>query len=348
MLDKRTVDISTGIIFRTILIILGIWLVYLVRDIIAAFFIALIITASIDPTVSWMTKKKIPRSFSVLIIFLILFLVIGLAISFLIPPVVEQFRSFSQDLPLHLEKLTRTFSGLDSYFQAQGIAFKSQDFLSDIASQISHSSGEIFSTTVSLFNGLIMTIAILSMAFYLSVKEEGTKKLLASIAPVTHQSYIVSLGERIKEKIGKWLQGQLLLMLIIFILDYIALTLLGVPYALILAVFAGLLEIIPYLGPIISAVPGVMLGFLISPLTGFLTLSAYIIIQQFENHMIVPQIMKKAIGLNPVIVILALLVGAKLGGILGAILAVPLAAAGSVFVKDLIQKKDQSVTAENV
>lgn len=348
MLDKRTVDISTGIIFRTTLIILGIWFVYLVRDIIAAFFVALIITASIDPTVGWMTKKKIPRSFSVLIIFLLLFLVIGLAISFLIPPIVDQFRNFSQDLPQHLEKLTRTFNGLDGYFRAQGIAFSGQDFLSNIGSELSYSGGEIFTTTVSLFNGLIMAIAILSMAFYLSVKEEGMKKLLTSITPATHQPYVVSLGERIKEKIGKWLQGQLFLMFIIFILDYIALTLLGVPYALILAVFAGILEIVPYLGPIISAVPGVMLGFLISPLTGFLVLAAYIIIQQFENHVIVPQIMKKAIGLNPVVVILALLIGAKLGGILGAILAVPLAAAGSVFVKDLIQKKEQSVAAENI
>lgn len=345
MSEKNTIDISTGIIFRTILIILGIWFIYLIRDIIAVFFIALIMTAAVEPAVNRLTKKRIPRSFSVLIIFLILFLIAGLIISFLVPPIIGQFKSFSENIPVHLEKLTRTFSGLEDYFQSHGVAFSSQSFLADIGAKLSQSGGKIFSTTVSFFNGVIMIIAILSMTFYLSVKEKGMEKLLISISPTAHQAYAVSLAERIKERIGKWLQGQLFLMLIIFILDFIVLSLLGIPYALILAIFAGLLEIIPYLGPIISAIPGVILGFLISPLTGLLVLAAYIIIQQFENHVIVPQVMKRAIGLNPVVVILALLIGAKLGGVLGAILAVPLAAAVSVFVKDLLQKKEQPVSS---
>jgi predicted PurR-regulated permease PerM len=342
MLDKRTVDISTGIIFRTILIVLGIWLLYLIRGIIAILFVSLIIAAAIDPAVTWMTKKKIPRSFAVLIIFIILFLIIGLLISFLVPPIVSQFRGFVQDLPAHFEKLTQTFSGFDFYFQSQGISFDSKNFLNNLTNDFSQSSGEIFSTTVGIFNGIISFIAILSLAFYLSVKEEGMGNFLSSIIPGEHQQYVVSLAERIRDKIGKWLQGQLFLMLVIFILDYIALSLLGIPYALFLAIFAGVLEVVPYIGPIISAVPGVLLGFLISPITGLMALAAYVIVQQFENHVIVPQIMKKAIGLNPVTVILALLIGAKLGGVLGAVLAVPLAAAGSVFVKDLLSKKETS------
>ncbi len=346
MVDKQTVNISTGIIFRTVLIILAVWFVYLIRDIIAVFFIALIMTAAIEPAVNRLAKKRIPRPFSVLVIFLVLFLISGLAISFLVPPIVEQFKSFSENFPAHLEKLIRTFSGLEDYFQSHGIDFSSRGFMADIGAKLSQSGGKIFSTTVGFFNGIIMAIAILSMTFYLSVKEKGMEKLLISIVPSAHQTYAVSLAERIKEKIGKWLQGQLFLMLIIFILDFIVLSLLGIPYALILAIFAGLLEIIPYIGPIISAIPGVLLGFLISPLTGFLVLAAYVVIQQFENHVIVPQVMKRAIGMNPVIVILALLIGAKLGGALGAILAVPLAAAVSVFVKDLLQKKEQPASSD--
>jgi predicted PurR-regulated permease PerM len=345
MIDKRTVDISTGIIFRTILIILGLWFLYLIRDIIAIFFIALIITAAIEPSIEWLTRKKIPRSFSVLIIFLVLFLILGLVVSFLIPPLVSQFKSFTQNLPTHLDKFTQTFGGVEMYFNSYGIEFSSRAFLANLGDNLSQSGGQIFSTTVGFFTGIITMIAILSMTFYLSVKEEGMDKLLSSVTPAEHRAYVVSLAERIKEKIGKWLQGQLLLMLIIFVLDLIALYFLGIPYALILAIFAGILEIIPYLGPIISAIPGVLLGFLISPLTGFLALAAYVVVQQFENHVIVPQVMKKTIGLNPVVVILALLVGAKLGGILGAILAVPLAAAISVFVGDLIQKNEKQTVS---
>lgn len=346
MIDKRTVDISTGIIFRTILIILGLWFLFLIRDIIAVFFIALIMTAAIDPSVDWLTRKKIPRSFSVLIIFLVLFLILGLVVSFLIPPLVSQFKNFSQDLPAHLDKLTQTFSGIEIYFKSYGIEFSSHSFLANLGENLSQSGGKIFSTTVGFFTGIITIVAILSMTFYLSVKEDSMEKLLGSVTPVEHRIYVTSLAERIKEKIGKWLQGQLLLMLIIFILDFIALYILGIPYALILAIFAGILEIIPYLGPIISAIPGVTLGFLISPLTGLLALAVYVVIQQFENHVIVPQVMKRAVGLNPVVVILALLIGAKLGGIPGAILAVPLAAAISVFAGDLIQK-NKSQTALN-
>lgn len=340
MLDKRTVDISTGIIFRTILILLGIWILYLVRNVVAILFVALIVSAAIDPVVSWLTRKKIPRSLAVLLIFLILFVVIGILFSFIIPAIVNQFSNFTQDLPAHIQKLTQLFRGLENFFRLYNVDLSSQEILGTIGKKLAEYSGQIFSTTIGIFNSLISIIAVLSLTFYLSVKEEGMKSFVMSFTPGAHQEYAASLAERIRERIGKWLQGQLFLMLIIFVLDYIALSLLGVPYALILAILAGFMEIIPYIGPIISAVPAVLVGFLVNPLTGLLVLAAYVIIQQFENHVIVPQIMKKAIGLNPVAVILALLIGAKLGGVLGAILAIPLAAALSVFVKDLMNKKE--------
>lgn len=340
MLDKRTIDISTGIIFRTILILFGIWIVYIVRDVIAILFVSLIITAAIEPAVKKLIAIKIPRSFSVLIIFLVMFFIVGVLVSFLIPPIVSQFNNFIADFPERLDKFTKSFTGIENYFLSHGIVFSSQEFFQSLSDNLSQSSGRIFSTTVSIFHGFISLIAILSLTFYLSVKEEGMKNFIFSVVPEAHAAYAASLAERIRERIGMWLQGQIVLMLIIFVLDYVALYLLGVPYALILAVLAGVLEIIPYLGPLISAIPGVILGFLISPLTGLLVLAAYIIIQQFENHIIVPQVMKKAIGLNPVTVILALLVGAKLGGVFGAILAIPMAAAASVFIKDLLERKE--------
>jgi predicted PurR-regulated permease PerM len=343
MLDKRTIDISTGIIFRTILILIGLWILYLVRGVIAILFVSLIMSAAIEPAVRWMTKKRIPRSFAVLIIFLVLFFVIGGLISLLVPSIASQLDDFTQNFPLHLEKLTQIFSGLEKYFALHGLELKTQDILNNISGKIAEYSGEIFSTTASIFSGFISLIVILSLTFYLSVKEEGMKNFITSVTPAVHQDYVVLLAERIRKRIGKWLQGQLFLMFIIFTLDLIALYLLGVPYALILAILAGMMEIIPYLGPIISAIPAVLVGFLVNPLTGLLVLAAYIIIQQFENHVITPQIMKKAIGLNPVAVILALLIGAKLGGVLGAIMAIPLTAAGSVFVKDLLAKKEQPI-----
>jgi predicted PurR-regulated permease PerM len=181
---------------------------------------------------------------------------------------------------------------------------------------------------------------VFSLAFYMSVEENGIKHFLVSVTPEKHKRYVASITDRIKDSMGKWLLGQLLLMLIIAVTVWLGLLLVGVPHALLLGVFAGIMEIIPYVGPIIGAVPGVILGFIASPTIGFFAILVYVATQQLENHVIVPQVMKKAVGLSPITVILVLLIGAKLAGAMGAILAVPIAAAVSIFVKDLRQGKE--------
>jgi predicted PurR-regulated permease PerM len=336
MLEKK-IDISTGAIFRIVIIILGIWILYLIRDIVALFFISLILTAAIDPGVDWLRRRKIPRGVGVLIIYCILFLIIGTAIYFFIPAIISQLNDFSQSLPRYIENLSNLSSGIKNFTQAHNISLGAQDFL-NLGSNTANLRGKLFSTTVGVFSGLVSFIIVLSLTFYLSVKEDGMRRFLNSVTPEKHQEYVVSLAERMKIKIGKWVLGQLLLMLIIFVFDFLALYFLKVPYALAIAIISGLLEVVPYIGPIISATLATMVGFLISPVMGLLALAVFTAIQQIEGHIIVPQVMKKAVGLNPVVVILALLIGAKLAGALGAILAVPVTAAASVFVKDLMDK----------
>lgn len=344
-MDKRTIDISTGVIIRTIAIVLLLWFLYLILDIVALFFLSVILTATLDPAIDWMSKRKIPRSLSVAIIYVAMLLVVVLLVSFLIPPIVGQFKEFTQNLPAYSEKMSQTFSGFEQYASSYGIQFNGHDFLQNSFGNFFQSSGKIFSTTISVFTFFISMLVILALTFYMSVREDGMNKFLVSITPHDHKEYVISLADRIKEKIGKWFAGQLLLMLIIFVLDFAALSAFHIPYALMLALLAGILEIVPYLGPIISATLAALFGFLISPVTGLIILGLLTIIQQLESHIIVPQLMKKAVGLNPVIVILVLLIGAKLGGTIGAILSVPLATSVSVFLGDLLDKKEEKVTA---
>jgi predicted PurR-regulated permease PerM len=341
-MNKHTVDISTGIIFRTILILLAIWFLYLIKDIIAILFIAVIFTSSIEPVVNWLARFRFPRSLSVLIVYFVLFGILGTMIYFIIPPFVSQVQSFSNDFPGYMERIMGIFRGLETYAQAHNLSFNPQQFFQGLGGNLSQTSNKIFSTTVGVFSGFISVIVILSLTFYMSVKKDGMKGAIMSVIPENYHDHSSYLIDKIKIQIGRWMQGQFLLMLFIFILYYLALYFLDVPYALLLAIFGGVMEIIPYLGPIISGVPAVILGFLISPLTGFLVLGAYVLIQQIENHIITPQVMKKAIGLNPVIIILVLLVGAQMGGVLGAILAVPIATVASVFIKDFFGKKKES------
>ncbi|MCX6762926.1 MAG: AI-2E family transporter, partial [Candidatus Moranbacteria bacterium] len=198
----------------------------------------------------------------------------------------------------------------------------------------------IFSGTISFIGGILSLLVVLSIAFYMSVEEKGVKKFFASIAPDEHGEYVTGLVDRIQYKMGRWLLGQLALMVIIFAIDYVGLLVIGAPYALILAILAGLLEIVPYVGPIVSAVVAASISFLHGPLTGFLVLALFAIAQQLEGYVIAPLVMKRAVGLNPVVVILALLIGFKLGGVMGVIISVPVATVISEVVKDLVKKPE--------
>jgi predicted PurR-regulated permease PerM len=338
-MEKNEIEISTGIVFRTMLILLAIWFLYLVMDVIALVFIAVIITSAMDPIVDWLQMKKIPRSVGVLGLFLGLFLIIGLVFSFLIPPMISQFQDFSQNFPKYFQAGEISFAHLKDFFQSKHINFDFQQLADNFTGSLTNLSENIFSKTVGVFSGFVSVIVVFSLAFYMTVEENGINKFITSVSPDKYKDYASNLANRIKEKIGKWMLGQMFLMLTIFILDAIGLYLVGVPYALILGIFAGVMEIVPYIGPIISAVPGVILGFLISPTTGFLTLLVYLIAQQVESHVIVPQVMKKAVGLNPVATIVALLVGLRLGGVLGAILAIPVATAISLAINDFMEKR---------
>jgi predicted PurR-regulated permease PerM len=346
MLEKTHVEISVGIIFRTLLIILGLWFVYLVRDIVALLFIALVIVSGIEPAVNWMHSRKIPRPIGVIIIYAILFSIIGLSISFLIPPMTEQFKDLYQNLPSYSQNLENYFQGVKNYFQTQGNIVDIQKIIGNSGGSLSEVSGNIFSRTVGVFSGFISAIVVLVLVFYMAVKQDGIGNFVSSVVPDKHKEYALSLTERIKAKIGRWMTGQLLLMVIIFVLNFVGLYFIGVPYALSLAIFAGLMEVVPYIGPIVSAIPAIILGLTVSPMTGLMVLILVFAVQQFENHVIVPQVMKKALGLNPIVVILALLIGLKLGGVLGAILAIPIATAIGVVVEDLMKKPDPHTNSQ--
>jgi predicted PurR-regulated permease PerM len=331
MNDGKTINISSSAIFKTVIIVLGIYFLYIIRDVLALFFVSFILASAIEPIADWMVRKKIPRTAAVSIIYLAIFLLIAGVIYLIIPPLVGQLEDFFKNFPSLLEKSSGISQGITSYFQQFNIQGQN---LININDKLSSWSGNIFSTTVGVFNGFFSVIIVFSLTFYLSLRRNGIDRAIAAITPKRYSEYFIQAIRKIKTKIGKWVQGQLVIMFVVFALDLIALSILHIPYALVLSILGGFLEIIPYIGPIVSAIPAIILGFLVSPLIGILVIPIYVIIQQIESHVVVPQVMKKAVGLDPIIVILALLVGAKLGGILGAILAVPIAAAIDVFFTD--------------
>lgn len=341
----RQISISTGIVFRTILIILALWFLYLVREVIVLLFISVILVSAMEPAVDFLQKKKIPRSVTVLGIYLLLLIIISVAISFLVPPIVRQFQDLTQNFSQYSQNFKDSLGPVNNFIEINHINLGTSQILGDLGSGISSVTQNIFSKTIGIFSGLLSVVIVFSLAFYMSVEENGIKNFIISVTPKRHQEYAINIAERIKHKIGRWLLGQIFVMFIIFVLTSIGLYLVGVPYALVLGVFAGIMEVIPYVGPIISGIPGVILGFMISPTIGFLAFLVYLISQQVESNVVVPFVMKKAVGLNPIAIILALLIGAKLAGVLGAILAIPVATAIGLFVRDIMDHKNEKETA---
>jgi len=333
---SQTINISTSTIFRIILILLGLVFLYLIRDILIIVFVAVIIAAAINGPVSWLQRHKVPRILGVIFIYLLVLLFLALVVTLIFPSLAEQIKELTNHFPDFMEKIGLSVNELWGKYQIEG---NLQNLLYKISGRLTEATSSFFATIIGLFGGLFSAIIVLVISFYLAVQEKGVKKFLISLTPENHQHYISDLIDRIQVKIGSWLRGQLLLMFIIGCLTFIGLYFLNVPYVLILALIAGLFEIIPYIGPIIAAIPAVILAFLVSPFLALLVIVLYVVIQQLENYVIVPQVMKKAVGLNPIVIIIVMLIGAKLAGVLGLILAVPLTASVAEFLKD-IRKKD--------
>lgn len=335
-MERKIISISTGTILRIMAVALAAWFFYVIRDIIILFILSVVLTATIKPIVDWLELRKIPRSASVIAIYVLLMAFLMLAFSLLLPPFFGQFKELSLSAPEYAKKLTEAFRGIENYARSYNIDFSSEDLTRNILSNVFQSSGQLFSTTASIFHGLVSFVVVLSLTFYMSVKKNGMRRFITAVTSPRYREYVLSFSDRVQIKIGRWVFGQILLMVTVFALDLLLLYFTDVPYALVLALIGGVLEIVPYVGPVIATAIATIVGLLVSPLTGLAALLLFTAVHQFEVHFIVPQIMKKAVGLNPIIVILALLVGIQIGGVLGAILAVPVATALGMLVNDIM------------
>lgn len=342
---NRTIEISSGTILRTIFILLLLWFLFLVRDILFLVFISVIIVSAIDPIVDWFQRREVPRALTVLVVYVVFISILGTAIGLLIPPLTSEIRGLGENFPALVEKLSGYFRVIRDYAVSHNLQQQISNLSGSIAEKLSQTGTSVLGGTISFIGGIFSFVVVLSVAFYMSVQEKGIKKFFASLMPEEHREYTSGLVDRIQFKMGRWLQGQVFLMLIIFLLDYVGLLLIGAPYALVLALVAGILEIVPYIGPVISAVIAVSVSFLHSPLTGLLVLGLFVLVQQLEGYVFTPLVMKKAVGLNPVVVILALMIGAKLGGVMGIIVAVPVAAVAGEILNDLTKKEEAEKTA---
>jgi predicted PurR-regulated permease PerM len=279
--------------------------------------------ASILPAVIYLRKKKMPKITAVVIPYTIMIVSIILLVFPLINFVIGQIRSLIIGFPVYLKQASLTLN----------LPLDASQLQSYLTTEINNISKNAFTFTTQVFGGLFSFMMIFIISFYLLLYYDEFKNLISKLFTRDKRPYVLSTLDQVNAKLGAWLRGQLVLSIFIWLISWITLTLLGIPNALPLALLSGILEIVPTLGPILSAIPAVIVALTISPTLAVYVIIAYIIIQFFENNLLVPKVMEKAVGLNPIVVILGVLVGANLIGISGALLAIPLITFTIVIIK---------------
>lgn len=338
-IQNCNITISAGAILKVVLVLLLVFAMYYLRSILAMIFVAFMLASLMDPVADWFEKHKIPRGLAVLLILIVFLTIFVSIILLLVPPILEQIREFIRDFGGYWERISSSFAALERWGAEQGLSTNFQKSLETIEANLGKAITSIFSTVSGIFGGIITFVVVLVMTFYMVVEEGSIKRLLRNITPDETLPYLSQRLAAVKKKLGDWLRGEIILMFIVGLFVYVGLLILGVEYALVLGVFAGLTEIIPYVGPILGAIPAIFLALAESPLKAFFVIILYFIIQQVENHFLVPKVMQRAVGLNPIISIIALLIGAKLAGFVGILLAIPITTAASVFIKDFYRKE---------
>jgi len=338
------ISITTSGIIKVFLILVLFYFLFLIRHILLIFFVSLVLASAFNPWVDWLQRKRIPRALSILFIYLVAFAVITEVVYLLIPPIIEQVQELSSNLPRIVENISSGFFSLQEFMAQHGVYDQIKQYFGDLSSNLEGAAGNLFTRVSGVVGGIFSLVLVLVITFYMVVEENAMKKIVWSVAPEKHQVYIMHLINRMQRKVGLWLRGQLILSVIIFALTYIGLLILGVKYALVLALVAGLAEFVPYLGPIIAAIPALFLAFTQDGIMFTLFVGAlYYIIQLVENNIIVPKLMQRVVGLNPIIIIAVLLIGFRIAGVPGVILAIPVATAANVFIKDVFDQRIGSV-----
>lgn len=301
------VEISHRTIIFTLILIAGIWLVLQIRDILFLLFISFIFMSALRPIVDGMERVRIPRALSILIMYGLLFGGLGAGVASMIPTLSSQSAKLFIQLP---DFLSRVFPYISSDVQS-------------LVQQIAPVGENIVRVTVGLFSNIFAVFTVLTFTFYFLLERRHQRDFLAALLgnDIGERVFVVLL--RTEKRMGAWVLGQLCLMIFVGLLVYGGLYFLRVEYALPLAILAGLLEIVPTIGPTISAIPAVLVAFGSSPVLAVSVIALYIIVQQIENNLLVPLVMKQSVGLPPVLTILALMIGARFGGVTGAILGVP-------------------------
>ena len=310
-------------------------ILYLAHGAVIVLLLAIFLSSALDTLVIRLESWHIPRLLGTIIVFLSFLVIIAVLIYTVVPIVILELRGIFNNM-----------GGVMGQILNLGIPPQVTDFLNNNLESISNmlfaGSASFIGILGKLLGGITSLIAVLVTSFYLTLSRDGVGRFLRAILPEDLEDKVLSIYYRSKKKIGRWFQAQLILSLVIGFLVFSGLWILDVKYAVILAIFATVFELVPIVGPVFAGGMAVVVGLSQSFGTGMYVLILFLIIQQLENHILVPLVMKRAIDVHPVVILISILGGLQIAGFVGMILAVPAAVVAGEIVDDWIAKKAMS------
>ena len=331
------IEFSPKTVLWVIATVVALWLVITIKEVLVILFLSYIFAAAINPFVNRLERRKIPRVLAIFSMYILIIAFVALFVEIVVPPLANQISQLVQDSGKYVDKLNSFTQSINPTFREKFI-----DIVGNVGNSFtSVNTGDLVGKAFGVFSGALALVAVLAISFYLLLQKDGVEKALAFLLPPKYHQKSFNISRKIEVKMSSWVRGQLFLALIIFIVNYIALSVLKVDMALTLALLSGLLEMLPIIGPIVAGTAAALVALTISPLLAIIVAAWYILVQQLEAHFLVPQVMKKSVGLNPILVIVALLVGGKVMGIWGVLIAVPIFACLAVVFDELWKKNKE-------
>jgi len=333
-----TIKIDFWSVVKLLIFLLLIVVFYLIRDIVLLLLIAIIIALIFVPLVDFLEKKKVSRLLTTVLIYLfILVVIVGLVIP-AVPVLSHEVNALLQRLPDYYDKINQYFS-----ISNKSWGEVTRNFLINWISAPGTVTKGLFGVVGTVFGWILVVVLIFVISFYLTLQKQALKEIFKKIMPSRYHHAMERMADLIQKDVGGWVRGLLIGALVVGVLSYIGLLAVGIKFALLLAVLAALGELIPWIGQWVVAIFTILVALVQSPIQALIIAVYYLFIQQIQGNFISPKLMQRLVGLNPLLVIIAILIGSKLAGMAGLILAVPILTIVIILVKEYLHIKQEKL-----
>lgn len=305
----------------------GLGLVWIFARPIAVLILGITLAAAIHPLIRWMSNW-IPRVLAVAIVYILLFAIVAGLIWVVTPPLVNQLTAFSNNVPNLVDQIQ---SALGSFASTSNVS--TGTLISDALNNFGTS---LVSLPATLLSSLFEILVVVFLSVYALIDLPAIRRYINSLFPNREVLDVDRLLSRMGRSMGGYVRGAIINGLVIGLLTYLGLIVIGVDFPLVLSLIAGSLELIPVIGPIVAAIPMVLIAYMQSPTTALITLAYATAMHQFEGHILVPNIMRSQTEVTQLFVVIAVFAGYSVGGVLGILAAIPLAAAAWVFMDEIV------------